>query len=120
VTLSNAGHLPPLVLRANGTVESVAGHGTLVGAVPDPVFEEESVRLEPGELLLLYTDGVTEVRTTDLALGERRLKETLAACQGCSAEEVVRAVEEAAVELQEGEPRDDMGLLALRAAPAPD
>jgi serine phosphatase RsbU (regulator of sigma subunit) len=63
---------------------------------------------------------VTEVRTTDLELGERRLRETLAGCVGKPAEEVVRLVEQAAVDLQEGEPRDDMALLALRAAPVAD
>jgi serine phosphatase RsbU (regulator of sigma subunit) len=120
VTLSNAGHLPPLLLRADGTVEQVAGHGTLMGAVPDPEFALETLSLQPGELLLLYTDGVTEVRTTDLELGERRLRETLAGCVGKPAEEVVRLVEQAAVDLQEGEPRDDMALLALRAAPVAD
>jgi PAS domain S-box-containing protein len=117
IRLSNAGHPPPLILRDGGAVEPVAGHGMLVGAVPDPVFEEQTLRLDPGDVLLLYTDGVTEVRTSDPRLGERRLVETLEGSRGVSAEEIVRRAEEAAVAIQDGEPRDDMALLALRAAP---
>jgi serine phosphatase RsbU (regulator of sigma subunit) len=75
------------------------------------------VHLNPGDLLLLYTDGVTEVSTSDVALGERLMLETLRDSAGRSAAEVVEAVERAAVEVQSGEPRDDIALLAVRAQP---
>lgn len=115
VVLANGGHLPPAILRADGHSELVSGGGTLVGAVADPEFEEVTVHLAPGDLLLLYTDGVTEVSTTDVALGERLLREALEASAGCSSAEVVEAVERVAVEAQRGEPRDDIALLAIRA-----
>lgn len=118
VTLSNGGHLPPVILRADGRTELVAARGMLVGAVSDPEFEEVSTRLEPGDLLLLYTDGVTEVSTRDVDLGERLMLEALQASAGLSCAEVVEAVERAAVDAQEGEPRDDIALLAVRARPA--
>lgn len=118
VTVSSGGHPPPLLLRADGTVEPVDVVGTLVGGVPDPVFEEVDVRMNAGDLMLLYTDGVTELRTTDPGYGERRLLETLARMAGSSAEAVVEAVEHTAVELQDGPPRDDIALLAVRVEPA--
>jgi PAS domain S-box-containing protein len=117
VTLSNGGHLPPVILRADGSTELVAATGTLVGAVPDPEFHEVSTRLDPGDLLLLYTDGVTEVSTTDVDLGERLMLEALRESAGRPCAEVVEAVERAAVDAQEGEPRDDIALLAVRARP---
>ena len=72
--------------------------------------------LEPGDLLLLFTDGVTEIRGADPDLGERALEEVLAGLRGASAEEVVAAVEQRAVELQAGDPRDDIALLAVKVA----
>jgi serine phosphatase RsbU (regulator of sigma subunit) len=114
---ANGGHPPPLVLRADGTVEHVqSGRGPLVGGVQDARFETARLRLAPGDLLVVYTDGVTEVRTSDIALGERELQATVAAHAGASADELVSAIERRAVELQAGAPRDDIALLAVRAA----
>lgn len=117
ITVANGGHLPPLVLRADGEIEPVAGHGPLIGALEAPSFPSEDVRLGPGDLLLLYTDGVTEIRTSDPDLGERRLREVLHECRRRSAQEVVTAVEKMAVDAQDGYPRDDIAILALRAVP---
>jgi PAS domain S-box-containing protein len=119
VRFSNGGHPAPLLLRNDGTVEAIeSGRGPLVGALPGARFEEGTLRLQPGELLLMYTDGVTEIRTSDLGLGERVLRSTLSAHAGASAETVVAAVERNAVELQAGAPRDDIALLAIRARDA--
>ena len=116
VRFANGGHPPPFVLRASGDLERLdGGRGPLVGAVAGADFEESSVRLGAGDLLLLYTDGVTEVRTSDPALGERELAATLASCRGIAADQVVAAVERRAVELQNGRPRDDIAVLAIRA-----
>ena len=116
VTVASGGHPPPIVLRADGTVEHVETSGTLVGGVPDPVFEDVELRLEAGDLMLLYTDGVTELRTSDPEFGERHLVETVGRMTGASADELVEAVERAAVEAQVGAPRDDIALLAVRVA----
>jgi serine phosphatase RsbU (regulator of sigma subunit) len=116
VRLANGGHLLPLLVRVDGSIEAVDdGRGPLVGAIDDAGFEETTLRLRPGELLLLYTDGVTEVRTSDVGLGERELRAALAAYTGGSAQELVTAVARRAVELQGGDPRDDIALLAIKA-----
>lgn len=115
VRLANGGHPPALVLRVDGTVERVdAGRGPLLGTLPHARFEDTDVELAAGDLLLLYTDGVTEVRRSDLDLGERELVSTLAARRGGSAKEVVDAVTRRALELQGGTPRDDVAILAIR------
>jgi serine phosphatase RsbU (regulator of sigma subunit) len=115
VRLANGGHLSPLLARVDGSIEAIeAGRGPLVGAVEEARFEEGTLHLRPGELLLLYTDGVTEVRVSDVALGERELRATLAAHAADSAQDVVAAIARRAVDLQGGEPRDDIALLAIR------
>jgi serine phosphatase RsbU (regulator of sigma subunit) len=119
-TYANAGHVPPLVLRCDGTVEELdAARGPLAGPFAEATYETAPFRLDAGDLLLVYTDGVTEVRRRDVARGERELRATLAASAGRSAEATVAAVEQRAVELLADRPRDDMALLALRAEPAP-
>ena len=113
---ANGGHPPPLVLRAGGAVETMSeGAGQLVGALPHARFGEATLHLAPGDLLLSYTDGVTEVRKSDLLLGERELRTVLAEQAGAGAEQVVAAVEQRAVDLQPGPPRDDIALVAVRA-----
>jgi serine phosphatase RsbU (regulator of sigma subunit) len=117
VRFANGGHPAPLLVRPDGSVQRVdAGRGPLVGGVEDATFAEATLHLQPGELLLAYTDGVTEVRTSDPGLGERELRATLARFAGRPAEDVVEAVTARAVELQGGNQRDDIAVLAIQAA----
>jgi PAS domain S-box-containing protein len=115
LTIASAGHPPPLLIRPDGDVEHLEMRGTIVGAIAEPEFAEHRVRLGPGEALLVYTDGVTELRTSEWQYGERRLAETVRAHAGGPAEEIVDAVLHMAVEAQDGEPRDDIALLCLKA-----
>jgi phosphoserine phosphatase RsbU/P len=59
-TYVNAGHCPPILLRADGSVERLAPTGAVLGVHQEFTFEEQSTILAPGDMLLLYTDGVTE------------------------------------------------------------
>jgi PAS domain S-box-containing protein len=120
VRLASGGHPPPLLLRAGGGLERVPLAGTLIGAFPDPTFAERSLRLRPGDVMVLHTDGVTELRGVDPEVGERRLADTLVRLRGASAGEVAEAVVASAVGFQGGEPRDDIAVLVLRAAAGAD
>ena len=117
LTIASGGHPPSLVLRADGRVERVEIPGTLVGILEQTWFEERDVRLSAGELVLFYTDGAIELRRRDLAFGEQELERVLREQAGLSAEHVVDAVAARIDELQDGSPRDDVALLALRMAP---
>ena len=117
VTLASGGHPPPLILRAGGGVEQVPATGTLVGVVAEARFEDVDVRLGPGDLLLLYTDGAIELRRSELAFGERELERVLGEHAGVAAEQVVTAIARRVDELQDGSPRDDLALLAVRMLP---
>ena len=115
LTMASGGHPPPLLLRTDGTVEEIEVRGTLVGALPESEFDERTITLDAGELLLLYTDGVTEIRRRAGDFGERALRELLGSLAGSSADDVAAAVERTAVELHGGVPRDDIAVVAIRA-----
>jgi serine phosphatase RsbU (regulator of sigma subunit) len=117
LTLASGGHPPPLILRAGGSVERVPVRGTLVGVVPEARFEDVEARLDPGDLLLLYTDGAIELRRSELEFGERELERVLAEHAGAPAEQAVAAIARRVDELQDGSPRDDLALLAVKMLP---
>jgi PAS domain S-box-containing protein len=116
--ISAGGHPLPLLLRVDGSVESVGAPGTLLGVVGDPDLDDQEVTLHPGDALVFYTDGVIESRAdSDGVLDERRLAELVATCAGRDADAIAAAVEEAAILSQHGRPKDDIAVLVLRIAP---
>jgi PAS domain S-box-containing protein len=114
VCLATGGHPLPYVLRADGTVEAVGEPGTLLGVLPDVRLSDTAVRLQQGDVMVLYTDGVTEARGPQGMFGNDRLKAVLASCAGLDAKSVAARIESAALEIQEGNPRDDIAILAVR------
>jgi sigma-B regulation protein RsbU (phosphoserine phosphatase) len=89
----NAGHTPPLLARADDTVERLAAGGMVLGLLPDVVYEQTVVKVAPGDILLLYTDGVTEcMNANDEEFGEDRLALALREHRGESAADIVDAI----------------------------
>jgi serine phosphatase RsbU (regulator of sigma subunit) len=79
LNFSNAGHNYPLLLRANGKVEQLAGSGMVLGIFPSIQYELMETKLEPGDMLALFSDGVTEACTAEgTEFGEAGLTEFLA------------------------------------------
>ena len=113
VRLSLAGHPPAAVLRRDGQVQTTGAFGTMLGLRADPAFHATELVLDRGDVLLLYTDGVTEAGARSNPFGEQGLVELLGTLAGSEPQEVVDAVEQAVVDAQEGQPRDDVALLAL-------
>jgi serine phosphatase RsbU (regulator of sigma subunit) len=104
VTLANGGHMPPLVVRADGTVEHVEVPARSSARCRRAVLVARDPPRDPGELLLLYTDGVTDLRTRGPRSGERQLAQTLERVAGAGVEETLDAVTTMAVEAQDGNP----------------
>ncbi|MDQ1452485.1 MAG: phosphoserine phosphatase RsbU/P [Acidobacteriaceae bacterium] len=75
LTYSNGGQLPPFVLCANGTVRRLDRGGSVVGLLDDLVYDEGTVTLDPGDILIAYSDGVTEPENEFGEFGEERLIE---------------------------------------------
>jgi len=106
-----AGHPLPLVLRAEGDIETVGSPGSLLGIVDTPELVEERVELMPGDALVLYTDGVTEA---DRAAGPERLAAVLEGCRGVDAAAIAAAVEADALAAHGGPARDDVAIVVVR------
>ncbi|WP_245878368.1 PP2C family protein-serine/threonine phosphatase [Streptosporangium subroseum] len=120
ITLTGGGHPPALVIRGSGAVEPVhpAG-GLLVGLMRKPNFATVAVRLEPGDGLLLYTDGLTEARMPDGDLfGDDRLEELAATLSGARAPDMTEAVARVLSGFGPGL-NDDTALLALTVPSSP-
>jgi serine phosphatase RsbU (regulator of sigma subunit)/pSer/pThr/pTyr-binding forkhead associated (FHA) protein len=113
---SNAGHNPPLVARASGEVIPLQEGGPVLGIMPALIFEEHRVLIEPGDALLLYSDGVTEAANAEgEEFGEKRLAELLAASRQAGAERIVDAVHDAVEQWLTGHPpADDITVVAAR------
>ena len=75
LTYSNGGHLPPILIGKDGTVRRLEAGGTVVGLFDGMTYEEDSVKMVPGEIFLAYSDGVTEPENDFGEFGEQRLIE---------------------------------------------
>jgi serine phosphatase RsbU (regulator of sigma subunit)/PAS domain-containing protein len=119
--LGSAGHPGPVLVRADGAVRILEGGGMPLGLFPDAEPAAQDIELSQGDLLFLYTDGVTGARSPELAYFEERLTDALATLAGRPPAEVVSAMQALVVEFSMNDLRDDMTMLALRvgAGPAP-
>ncbi len=116
VELVLAGHVQPVVVRADGRAELVGEFGSAVGLVPRMRLQCTRHHLAPGEVFLAYTDGVTERRRGRAQFGADRLLEVAAGAAGRPARQVVAAVREAVERFSADPLDDDVALLAIRAA----
>ncbi|MFZ0864333.1 MAG: SpoIIE family protein phosphatase [Candidatus Sulfotelmatobacter sp.] len=73
LTYSNGGHLPPILISKDGTIRRLEAGGTVVGLFDNMTYEEGAVEMHPGEILLAYSDGVTEPENDFGEFGEQRL-----------------------------------------------
>ena len=89
----NAGHVPPAVIRADGRTEWLETGGAIVGLLPDVVFESDTVELQPGDLLVACTDGITEAMDAAGAEFSRvRLADLVCQLRAGAPEEIMNAV----------------------------
>ncbi|WP_377269118.1 SpoIIE family protein phosphatase [Peterkaempfera sp. SMS 1(5)a] len=109
-----AGHPLPLRLRPDGQVAPAAEPQPLLGVMEELDLREETVVLDPGDVLLCVTDGVTERREGIRMLGDDGLAEVLAGCTGLTAGAVAARVQRAVERFAPDPPSDDMAILALR------
>jgi sigma-B regulation protein RsbU (phosphoserine phosphatase) len=112
-TISVGGHPLPLRLVEGGPAETVGQPGPLVGVLPGAARTETELPLDPGELLLLYTDGVTEGRRGRELYDEERLLRIVGGHVGPAAD-LADAVLDDVLEFQEQLARDDIAVVVVR------
>ena len=113
----NAGHNAPMLMRRDGTIERLDRGGPVIGLMDIAVFEEGSIDVRPGDILLGYTDGVSECMSPkDEEWGEERLMAVLRSCASMRAAEIVaRVMSEADAFANGAKQHDDMTLIVMRA-----
>jgi len=117
LTYCNAGHNPPVLLRKNGAVELLEGGGMILGIVPAARYEEFKVHMETGDVIALYSDGVTEACqvNAEVEFGEEHLIECLRATAGAPAKRTIATVMQSLRKWTEGVGfADDVTLVVAR------
>ncbi len=113
---ANAGHNPPILVRATGTVDRLDATGLPIGILHDSTYTEACVRIWPGDALVVYSDGITEsVNTLDEEFGDDRLIEVIQKNLGASAGKIRDRIDESLSRfVGTAAPVDDMTLLIVK------
>jgi PAS domain S-box-containing protein len=127
ITIASGGHPPPLICRGDGTVEESSARGPLLGVtdVPIDALEVAHYDLAPGDVLVLYTDGLTEARKSGVLFGVEGVKATLTREPNASPVGLANALVDAALHHAAAPLDDDVAIVILRvletlgARPAP-
>ena len=111
----NAGHNPPMVIRRDGSIIPLGAGGVPIGIFPDATYQEETIPLNPGDLILAYTDGVIEaVNPAGEEWGVERLRRTVRENASRCADEIVHAVFTAMDAHSRGHQTDDATVVVMR------
>lgn len=111
LTIANAGHPPPLVLRSDGEVENAGEAGMLLGVFGEPILRDREMTLAPGDAIVFFTDGLVEIAEKDD--GFAWLREVLRSCTGDSADSIADRVRQNAAS-RAARLDDDQAVLVLR------
>jgi sigma-B regulation protein RsbU (phosphoserine phosphatase) len=117
VMYCNAGHPPALLVRARGSVKKLSTGGRLLGPLPDNSYSVGLERLEPGDVLVIYSDGITEVTdpVSNQELGEQRLIELVTELRHLEPEAIVERIFAVVAEHSSSQPpEDDRTVLVLK------
>ncbi|MDQ3914144.1 MAG: SpoIIE family protein phosphatase [Actinomycetota bacterium] len=114
LTAASGGHPPPLVLRADGKVEELAAPGTLIGVFDEVTLTDQFTYLEPGDTVVFYTDGVTDIPEIEEQGSSLLLETFLRSAPSRDPRTIADDIVRAAVDVQNGTPRDDIALIVLR------
>jgi sigma-B regulation protein RsbU (phosphoserine phosphatase) len=103
----NAGHNFPCLIHENGKTELLESSGTMIGAFDFSTWNEDVVHLSEGDLLFIYTDGVTEASNGTEEYGEERLTQLLITTRNIPPEEIATTVMKDIIEFEGDTPRSD-------------
>ncbi len=112
----NAGHNPPLMIDNNGQVTTLDATGLILGVLPDQKYEREIIKIEPGSMVSIYTDGLEEAMNPHNEMfGQKRIIHALVESKHLTSREIVKKVQHSAIEFCEGKPlHDDLTMIVLK------
>jgi len=114
IDFTNAGHVPPLVISKSG-IQRLGVTDLVVGLFPQAQYRNQSIRLESGDSLVLFTDGVAEERRGEEEFGEERLIELLLSHRRRTAPELEQHILEHLRNFTAGEYSDDVTMIVVAA-----
>jgi serine phosphatase RsbU (regulator of sigma subunit)/PAS domain-containing protein len=120
VTLGSAGQPAPALITADGQVRQLRGGGQPLGIFPDATPSVQQLKLTPGDVLFLLTDGVADARHPEAGYFGDRLADELAELAGQSAADIAAGMRRRVLRYCDDEVRDDMTMLVLRVGDPPD
>jgi len=121
LTYVNAGHNPPILFHRNGgswDVNRLEAGGTVVGLLANFPYEQAALKIEPGDVLIAFTDGISEAMNhADEEWGENKLIETVSSCAALAPAEIIaRIMQDADTFVSGAKQHDDMTLVVLKAS----
>lgn len=115
LTYINAGHNPPIVVRSDGSHEHLEPSGTMIGAFDFDDWTESETILEPDDMFMVFTDGVTEADRGGELYSDERLEKLVLASKEMAPQELLQTVMDDVIEFIQDTPRsDDITMLAVR------
>jgi sigma-B regulation protein RsbU (phosphoserine phosphatase) len=115
LTYVNCGHNPPMVLRADGTLDRLKSTATVIGLFEKWECAARDIQLDPGDLIAIFSDGVTEAMLGEQEFGEPRLIDELRRTRALPVEQIVTTVFNAVQQFSAGNQSDDLTLVIARA-----
>ncbi len=120
VLLASAGHPGPVLLSPDGGTRMLTGGGVALGIFPDPEPAAQELRLEAGDVLFFFTDGLTGARSPQQTYLEEILTDRLAGLTGRPAAEIISEMRRVVLEFSDGVLHDDLTMLAVRVGLPPE
>jgi len=115
VRFINAGHNPPILIRSDAKLETLNPGGAMIGAFDFTTWEVKTIRLSRGDMILVYTDGVTEAESGDGMYGEERMRQQATDAKNLPLEEVaIRLLDDIKCFTKDMPQSDDITMLLLR------
>lgn len=112
----NAGHNPPVMLDKDGNIKTLDATGLILGVLPNQVYERKAVKIEPGSVIAIFTDGLEEAMNAQNEIfGQERIIDTLKASRDLTAKEIVKKVQLDAIDFCKGKPlHDDLTMIVVK------
>lgn len=111
---ANAGHEPPVKLSSGGDTIMLNSTGPILGILTGLDYEEQEITLDPGDVLALYTDGITEARTEGNLFGQTGLVDTVQSCTKESPQQIAERIHEQASAHARGIVQDDIAIVIIQ------